>query len=100
MSKDPQTTDLDELTDINTARKLAKEYFEKSEKLQRCLDALAELSFTKEFASGWLSPTCRYKLKLSGKYGYKEISALIEKLLVDKETYQDIEFTQPQEKSE
>ena len=51
-----------------------------------------------EFFDGWLSPECQAKISFQGKFGYREIDALIKKLEIDRETFQNIEWSQPEEK--
>jgi hypothetical protein len=103
MSDKTKTTELEmpnrpsDDDDLTVARELSKEWFDKFTKLKNAFDALVRCSFTKEYASGWLSPKCRYKIELSGDFGYKEIDSLIQKLEVDRETFKDIEWTKPVE---
>lgn len=103
MTTTPQTTELPdaptENDDLSVARELSKEWYDKFTKLKNAFDALVKCSFTKEFAYGWLSPTRRYEIKLSGDFGYRGLDALIQKLEVDRNTFRDIEWTQPMEKT-
>lgn len=59
------------------------------------LDACIKLYIGDLIFEGWLSPEAHATVKIHGKFGYRELDALIKKLEIDRETFQNIEWIQP-----
>lgn len=81
-----------ENTELDDARSLAVELQEQNRKLEVAITVLTDYIHTQPYQDGWLSPISRYEIKISGKFGYRELDALIKKLEIDRETFQNIEW--------